>query len=251
MLSALPGDATAFMLLFARLGALLMSLPIFGEDTVPGRVRLLMALGMTAGLWGLLGPLMPRVASDEPRLAGLLVGELLIGLGIGALIKMMFMAITTAGGIISLQVGLTSALTIDAQAGGQVPMLAKLMSVAAILVCMGLGVHHLWIGTIVHSYTIFPVGQLPPAADFLQLAIKTAGRSMALGLALSAPLLIYGLVFNVGLGLASRLAPAIQVFFIVQPLNLLAGLALFMLLLGGMLSAFANNLSDWTISIWG
>jgi flagellar biosynthetic protein FliR len=163
----------------------------------------------------------------------------------------MFMAITIAGGIISLQIGLTSALLFDASAGGQVPVLSKLMNIAAVLVCMGLGVHHLWIATLVHSYSLFPVGTLPPAKDFLDLAIMTAGRTMAIGLGLSAPLVIYGLVFNMALGLASRLAPAIQIFFIAQPLNLLGGIALLMLLIGSMLAAFANSLSDWTMAIWG
>lgn len=251
MIEVLPGDASAFLLLFARLGALLMSVPLFSEDAVPGRVRLLMTLGMTAGLWGLLGPMMPRLSGDEPRLAAMLVTELLIGLAIGMLIRMMFMAITIAGGVISLQIGLTSALVVDASAGGQVPVLAKLMSVAAVLICMGLGVHHLWIATLVHSYTLFPVGALPPSQDFLDLAVMTAGRAMALGLGLSAPLVIYGLVFNMALGLASRLAPAVQIFFIAQPLNLLGGIALFMLLIGSMLAAFANSLADWTMAIWG
>lgn len=251
MIEVLPGDASAFLLLFARLGALMMSVPLFSEDAVPGRIRLLMTLGMTAGLWGLLGPTMPRLSGDEPRLAAMLVTELLIGLAIGMLIRMMFMAITIAGGIISLQIGLTSALVVDASAGGQVPVLAKLMSVAAVLICMGLGVHHLWIATLVHSYGLFPVGTLPPAQDFLDLAVMTASRAMALGLGLSAPLVIYGLVFNMALGLASRLAPAIQIFFIAQPLNLLGGVALFMLLIGSMLAAFANSLADWTMAVWG
>lgn len=251
MIEVLPGDASAFLLLFARLGALMMSVPLFSEDAVPGRIRLLMTLGMTAGLWGLLGPTMPRLSGDEPRLAAMLVTELLIGLAIGMLIRMMFMAITIAGGIISLQIGLTSALVVDASAGGQVPVLAKLMSVAAVLICMGLGVHHLWIATLVHSYGLFPVGTLPPAQDFLDLAVMTASRAMALGLGLSAPLVIYGLVFNMALGLASRLAPAIQIFFIAQPLNLLGGVALFMLLIGSMLAAFANSMADWTMAVWG
>lgn len=251
MIIASSGDAMAFLLLFARLGALLMAVPLFSEDAVPGRIRLLMSLGVTAGLWGLLGPAMPHLAGDDPRLAAMLLTELLIGLAIGMLIRMMFMAITIAGGIISLQIGLTSALVVDPSAGGQVPILARVMSIAAVLVCMGLGVHHLWVGMLVYSYTLFPVGTLPPSADFLDLAVMTAGRAMALGLGLAAPFVIYGMIFNVALGLASRLAPAIQIFFIAQPLNLIGGLACFMLLIGSMLAAFANNLADWTTAVWG
>jgi len=115
---------------------------------------------------------------------------------------------------------------------------------------MGMGLHHLWIGAIVHSYTMFPVGGLPPAADFAQLAILTTARSMSLAIALSAPLLIYGIVFNMALGLSTRLAPAIQVFFLMQPLNLLLGLALFASLLGGILTTFSTAMADWLQASW-
>ena len=59
------------------------------------------------------------------------------------------------------------------------------------------------------------------------MAITTAGRSMTLAVGLAAPMIVYGIVFNVALGLAARLAPALQVFFIAQPLNLTLGLAIF------------------------
>jgi flagellar biosynthetic protein FliR len=72
-----------------------------------------------------------------------------------------------------------------------------------------------------------------------------------LGISLAAPLIVYGIVFNVGLGLASRLAPAIQVFFVAQPLNLLLGLALFASTLGIMLTTFADTQAAWLAGGWG
>jgi flagellar biosynthesis protein FliR len=243
-------DASAFLILFCRVGAVLMLLPVFSEDAIPARIRLTMSLGMAAALWGLLSARVIPVAQNSVTLPGIVIAEILTGLAMGMIIRIMFMAAAMAGSIISLQVGLSSALINDASQGGQASVLSKFVSVAAAVVCMGMGVHHLWIAAIVHSYTMFPVGGLPPAADFAQLAIATVGKSMSLSLSLSAPLLIYGIVFNMALGLSARLAPAIQVFFIAQPLNLMLGLALFATLLGAILNCFSSAMTDWLQSGW-
>lgn len=246
----LPVDASAFLILFCRVGAVLMLLPVFSEDAIPARIRLTMSLGMAAALWGLLSARVIPVAQNSVTLPGIVIAEILTGLAMGMIIRIMFMAAAMAGSIISLQVGLSSALINDASQGGQASVLSKFVSVAAAVVCMGMGVHHLWIAAIVHSYTMFPVGGLPPAADFAQLAIATVGKSMSLSLSLSAPLLIYGIVFNMALGLSARLAPAIQVFFIAQPLNLMLGLSLFATLLGAILNCFSSAMTDWLQSGW-
>lgn len=249
-MEGLPLNATALLILFARVGAVLMLLPVFSEDAVPPRVRLLVALGLTSGLYGILSPRTLPLAGNDAALPGILIAELLVGLALGTIVKIMFAAAAMAGSIISLQVGLTSAVVSDPSQGGYAPLLSKFVSVAAAVVCMAFAVHHLWIGSIVQSYALFPVGGLPPASDFSQLAIGVTTRSMALGLSLAAPLIVYGIVFNVALGLSARLAPAIQVFFIAQPLNLLLGLTLFAAILGTLLTAFATAMAQWLQSGW-
>ena len=246
----LPEQLAAFLVVFARLGAVLMVLPVFSEDAVPGRIRLLIALGISLALFGLAGPHVPETGGSA-QLAATIVTELVTGLALGTVVRIMFLAITIAGSIISLQTGLTSAVMPDAGLGGQLPVMAKLVSVGAAVVCFALGIHHLWIAAMLNSYLVFPVGGLPPAADFAQLAIATTTRSMELGISLAAPLLVYGIVFNVALGLAARLAPTIQVFFIAQPLNILLGLALFAATLGAVLTGFATSMAGWIQQGWG
>jgi flagellar biosynthetic protein FliR len=155
-----------------------------------------------------------------------------------------------AGSIISLQVGLSSAVIFDPSQGGQIPLLSKFVALAAAVVCLSVGIHHLWIGAIVRSYDMFPVGGLPPANDFADLAIRTVSHSMALGLSLAAPLIVYGIVFNAALGLMARLAPSIQIFFIAQPLNLLLGIALLATVFGTMLATFSNEMASWLNAGW-
>lgn len=251
----LPRWTMLYALVFARIGAMLMLLPGFSDDAIPGRMRLLIALGVAAGLQGLVGGYaessIDAIMASDAALGRMLLVELLIGLLLGGVIRLMFLAITIAGAIISLNVGLTSALVNDPSAGGQVPVLARFISVAALLICMGLGVHHLWLGALVESYATFPVGQMPPAPDFAQLALTATTGAMALGLSLAAPIIIYGIVFNTALGLAARLAPQLQIFFIGQPLNILLGLALTTAALAASLTGFAQRMGAWTQGLFG
>ena len=241
---------SAFFIVFARVGAVLMLLPVFGEESIPGRVRLMIAFGMSAALFGLLGGPARAAIGAGGTLPLLLIAELATGLALGMIVRILFFAISMAGSLVSLQAGYSSAVIFDPAQASQAPLLSKFVGIAAALLCMAMQVHHLWIGAIVHSYASFPIGALPPAADFAQLAIATVGRSMMLGITLAAPLIVYGIVFNVALGLAARVAPAIQVFFILQPLNLLLGTALAASTLGAMLTFFAQAMGDAMQGAW-
>ncbi|MEN2786119.1 flagellar biosynthetic protein FliR [Sphingomonas qilianensis] len=249
-MSALPFDAAGFLILFARIGAVLMLLPAFSEEAIPAQIRLLLGIGFTAGLFGLLhGRLTPALLADT-ALPGTIIAELLVGLAIGGIISIVFKAAAIAGGIISMQIGLSSALVADPAMGGQSPQIAHFITVAATVICLAMDVHHLWIAAMIQSYTVFPVGGLPPADDFTRLAVTAIGQAMALGVGMAAPLIVYGIVFNTALGLASRMAPAIQVFFITQPLNLMLGFALLAVTIGASLMTFANAMASFVQSGW-
>lgn len=251
MIADLPLHATAFLILFARAGAVVMLLPVFSEDAIPAQIRLFAAMGMTLGLWGFLSPtIAPFAEAKDLALAAILVPEIVVGLSLGLIMRMMYQAISIAGSLISLQIGLTSAVIFDPGQSGHAPILSRFVGVAAAVVCFAMAVHHLWIGAIIKSYGLFPVGVFPNTADFADLAVRVAGNSLALGVSLAAPLLVYGIVFNVVLGLVARVAPALQVFFIAQPLNLLLGVTITAATLGAVLIAFAHSLAGWMNAGW-
>jgi flagellar biosynthetic protein FliR len=246
----LPFHATAFLILFARVGTVLMLLPAFSNDGIPVPIRLMIALGLSLGLFGLLGDHVAPAAGSEAALGGVIIAEVLVGLAIGSIIRILFNAAAMAGSLASMQVGLSSALVADASLGGQAPLLAKFVTMAATVACLGMGVHHLWIGAIVRSYDLFPVGVLPPIGDFARLAIGATTKATGIALGMAAPLIVYGILFNTALGLAARVAPTIQVFFISQPLNILLGLSLFAATLGVALTGFATAMAGFMRSGW-
>jgi flagellar biosynthetic protein FliR len=63
-------------------------------------------------------------------------------------------------------------------------------------------------------------------ADAVKLAINTVSQSIALGVQLAAPVIVFSVVFNVATGLIGRVMPQFQIFFVATPLSVLIGLSL-------------------------
>src|SRR5690606_33535286 len=99
------------------------------------------------------------------------------------------------------------------------------------------------------SYMVFPIDAPLMFDDAAQMAIQTVAKAFSIGIQMSAPFIVFGLVFNLGAGILARLMPALQVFFLLMPANIFSGLALFALLLtmmmGWYLSAFEDHLMMW------
>jgi flagellar biosynthetic protein FliR len=101
--------------------------------------------------------------------------------------------------------------------------------------------HHLFIAGLVGSYELIrPAGPLL-TGDFATLAIRTLGDAFMLGVQLSAPLLVFALIFNLASGLVGRVMPSFQVFFAAAPLSILLGLSVFALSLGVVGTVFIDR----------
>ncbi|MGB6550867.1 MAG: flagellar biosynthetic protein FliR, partial [Xanthobacteraceae bacterium] len=100
--------------------------------------------------------------------------------------------------------------------------------------------HYLVIAALNDSYTIFAPGEVPSTGDVAALMTKTVSGAFSIGIQLSAPFLAFGLLFNLGLGVLSRLMPQMQVFFIALPLSILIGFLFLILVLGSMMGLFLD-----------
>ena len=91
--------------------------------------------------------------------------------------------------------------------------------------------HHLVIAALNDSYTIFSPGEVMPSGDVASLATRAFAAAFRIGMQLSAPFLVFGLVFNIGLGVLARLMPQMQVYFVGVPLSIMAGFLIFAVVL--------------------
>ena len=129
----LPADILAFMLVFSRVGAMTMALPALGEATIPARARLMLALGLTLVLVPLVGNLYPpSVRSMPAMLAGMVISEVLIGLIIGLLLRIVMGSVQVAGNVIATQTGLAFAQGLDPTQGAQGAIISLFLSLLAV-----------------------------------------------------------------------------------------------------------------------
>ncbi|HEX7777546.1 MAG TPA: flagellar biosynthetic protein FliR [Parvibaculum sp.] len=237
----LPQTAFVFMLIFSRLGSMIMLMPAIGEIAIPARVRLLFGLVISAVMMPIVADAYGAVPTTVPGLAMAVVYEVLIGLFVGMAAQLIMSALHVAGNVIALQTGLAFAQNVDPTQGTQSAMVATFLSMLAVTLIFATDLDHLLIAAMRDSYILFKPGQILPVGDFSQMAVKAVSGAFMLGVQLSAPFVVFGLVFYLGLGILSRLMPQIQIFFIAMPANIGLGFALMFLILGAMMTWFLQG----------
>jgi flagellar biosynthetic protein FliR len=239
-ISLLPALAAAFMLVFARIGAMVMLLPGLGESNIPMRIKLSAALLLTL----IMLPL-HRAAYhvDMTSMAGLLVlmmHEIIIGIVLGATARVTLSALQVAGSIIAQQMGLGFVTSVDPTQGQQGLLIGNFLTLLGVTMLFATDSHHLVIAALDDSYKVFSPGELMSSGDVASLATSAFTAAFRIGLQLSAPFLVFGLVFNIGLGVLARLMPQMQVYFVGVPLSILAGFLILALVLTAMMGSYLD-----------
>jgi len=238
--SFLPLFAAAYILGFARIGTMIMLLPGLGELTVSPRVRLTIALVLTAVIL----PLHRNDYQIDLRAFGpvlLMLGqELLVGVVLGLLSRLTIAALQIAGSVVAQQMGLGFVTAVDPTQGQQGMIVGNFLTLLGITLIFSTDLHHLVIAALNDSYTLFRPGEVPIMGDVASILSTTVTGSFRIGVQLSAPFLAFGLLFNLGLGVLSRLMPQMQVFFVGVPLSILVGFLILVLVLGAMMMTFLD-----------
>jgi flagellar biosynthetic protein FliR len=241
-ISFLPALAAAFLLTFARVGTMVMLLPGIGEMSVPSRVRLTMALVLTA----ILLPAHQKAYAVDLKAIGpvlvVLFQELVVGAVLGLTARLAISALQVAGSVVAQQLGLGFVTAVDPTQNQQGLLVGNFLTVLGVTLIFATDLHHLVIAGLHDSYSIFRPGEMPIVGDVAQHITHVIATSFRIGIQLSAPFLVFGLLFNLGLGVLSRLMPQMQVFFIGLPLSILLGFLLLVLVIGAMMGTFTGYL---------
>ena len=156
-------------------------------------------------------------------LAVLMVHEIIIGVVLGATARVTLSALQVAGSVIAQQLGLGFVTAVDPTQGQQGLLIGNFLTLLGVTLLFATDRHYLVIAALNDSYTIFSPGELMPSGDVAALATRAFAAAFKIGIQLSAPFLVFGLVFNIGLGVLARLMPQMQVYFVGVPLSILAG----------------------------
>lgn len=235
----LPAWTFAFLLLVCRLGAAVMLLPGLGEQEVPAPVRIGITLALAALLWPPLAPRLPPPPDALPAALALVAGECAIGLWIGGLARIFALALPIAAQYLGYLLGLSNATLFDPSFGATGTALSRLVGLGGVLVLFATGLFMLPVAALAGSYAVLPPGGAFPAEAAAETVVIAVAASVALAFQLAGPFVLAAVVFQLALGLLSRLVPQMQVYFVALPLQLAGGLALLAALLAGLLAVWS------------
>ena len=239
-ISLLPALAATFMLVFARVGAMVMLMPGFGESNIPVRIKLGIALLLTLIILPLHRAAYQIDLTSMSSLGVLMVHEIVIGIVLGATARVTLSALAVAGSVIAQQLGLGFVTAVDPTQGQQGLLIGNFLTMLGLTLLFATDSHHLVIAALNESYRIFSPGELMPSGDVAALATRAFATAFKIGMQLSAPFLVFGLVFNIGLGVLARLMPAMQVYFVGVPLSIMVGFLILAFVLTGMMATYLN-----------
>lgn len=208
-------------LVFLRVGAVMALLPAFGEQSVPPRVRLVLALAFTA----IIAPAVePKVAQLPEGLALPLVTEVVAGLALGLGFRLFVLGLQTAAAIIGQATSL--AQLFGGVGADPLPAIGHVMTLAGLALAVSAGLHVRAAEAILLSYDALPPGRPPDAADLAEWGLFRIASVFSLAFMLAAPFLVASLIYNLALGVINRAMPHLMVAFVGAPALTLCGLAL-------------------------
>lgn len=231
----------AFMIVFMRFGTAVMIMPGIGDSFVPGNVRLMFALGFTLVLTPVVQPFVPYPIPAFGVMISLLTVELITGLFIGTISRILMMAMDTAGMFISLASGISNAQVFNPAMAVQGSIFGAFLSVAGVTVLFATNLHHLVLHGLVESYQMFPIGGIPDTGSMAELVTRAVSASFLTGFQIAMPFIVISLVLYVGMGVLSRLMPQIQVFMIAIPLQIMLALVIFSITLSSIMLFFISR----------
>lgn len=216
---------------FFRITAAVSAAPVFGNRSVPARVKLALALALTLAIAPALPPPPALDPTSGPGIL-LVAKEVFVGLAFGFALRLALLVMELAGQLVAHLMGLGFAALVDPQNGIDVPVLSQLYIVLATLVFLGLDGHLVIVATLAESFRVIPVAADPLALGSLWQITGDIGWVFAAALRLALPAIVTLLIVNLAFGVISRAAPQLHIIVIGFPMTLVFGFVVILLTYG-------------------
>jgi len=231
----------AFIVIFSRLGCIMMIMPGFSDTTVPMNIRLQLALAFSFIMMPALMPFLPPIPQTPVGFAVLVAHEMLVGVFIGLMTQVMMNSINLAGVLIAHATSLSSAFTFNPQMAAQSTVITSFMSLLGTVLIFATDLHHLLIMGMIDSYRMFSTQSDLIYGDMALALAKGISEALRIGLMISAPFVIVAFGVFVAMGLVARLVPQIQVFVLSVPVQVVTGMIILMTSISAMMLYFMNE----------
>lgn len=236
----IPAHLEGFLFVLIRVGAILLSAPLFGSRTIPPQLK----IALTAVISLLVFPVVDVRGMAFPK--GLIPwvlgvgGEVLLGITVGLLVRFVFAAVSMAGEFMGLEVGLSLPGLLNPTFEAQGSALQTLVDLLTLLVFLSADAHHLLLRGLAHSFQVVPLLGWNFGGPSVEAMVRLSGDLWGIALRVGAPLIAGQFLAKVVLALLARAAPQMNVFMVGFPLQIGLGL----LILAFMLPVLASVLEE-------
>jgi flagellar biosynthetic protein FliR len=224
VLAQLGGLQTAgFILVLARISPLFLLAPLFSARQVPPRVRTVVACALAIGLTpvALRGQQIPN---DVLALFGLVLKELLVGLGFALSLSLLFAAVNSAGALLDMLVGFSFGAIVDPLTGNQSAVLAQLYGFVALAIFVAIDGTSWVIGGLARTFELVPLTAAPDIASLGAGVVQTFTTIFSSALQVAAPVLLAIVITDVAFGVVTRVVPQLNVFAVGFPVKVVVGM---------------------------
>jgi flagellar biosynthetic protein FliR len=218
-------ELVAFVAVLARVGGLFVFAPVFSSRMIPPRVRLIAAGALSLALT----PLAARgveVPTDGFALAGMILKEAGVGLAISFAIGILAAAVQAAAALVDLMVGFSLAQVVDPFTAQNGAVFGQFYGVFVTMVIVVTGGDQLIVAGLADSYRIVPLDAYPDLGTLTGLASTAFVQVFALGLQISAPVVVALLVAEGAFALVARAVPQMNVFVVGMPAKIMLGMTM-------------------------
>lgn len=232
------------ILVFCRIGTVLMLFPGIAEGYVPMRVRLMVALAVAVAMASGLERALPPLPATGWDLIITVSKEVMIGLYIGALTRMVQATLHIAGMMIAFQSSLASAMLFDINQASQGSVVGNFLTLTGVVLLYVSGLHHVMLMGVAESYLFFPAGGALPTDALAGLASEVVSQSFLVAFKIAAPLMVVGLLVYLASGIMGRLMPTMQVFFVITPLQLYVSFVILLMTMSAGFHVYMEHMQD-------
>jgi flagellar biosynthetic protein FliR len=238
LFSTLMVQAAAFALVMSRLSGFVVVSPFPGNN-VPAmqRVGLVVVLAWVTSLFA---PTAAVPADLGMHLIMSAMLELGCGLAIGFAFRLVFSASEVLGAVLSQATGLSAATVLNPASDSHDSALGRIVSLLAMLVALGAGVHRIALAYLLQSFRAIPVGTAMSIPQATGAFVDLAGSAVEVGVELAMPVVAVGLVIQIGLALIARAAPSLQIFSVGLGILIASGFVTIIATLGDMGSGLTS-----------
>jgi flagellar biosynthetic protein FliR len=214
----------AVLLASVRMVAFLVIAPPFSYGAIPVRTKGMLGVALALAVSPRLTP-----GYESFETAGFLfalVAEILIGAVLGFLVMLVFAAVQSAGNLIDMFGGFQMAQGFDPQSMINGAQFSRLFHMTALALLFASGGYQLIFGGLIRTFSALPLGGMIDFTAPAEAMTHGVTQMFLASVQIAGPLLVVLFLADAGLGLLTRVAPALNAFALGFPLKIFLTLTL-------------------------